>query len=100
MFKASQNCRSPHVNIDVTRDALFQSEFLSNRSLTTKETLVDAIELANVGLGKELTEHLKKAAAGKKKKKSSSTKDKALEKAIEYKFFLGLDSAWMHRDFD
>lgn len=95
MFKPSQNCRSPHVNVDVCRDNIFQSEFITTRGITNTEALVAAIEQANTALGKELQDPL----TGKKKT-APAKKDKALEKAIQYNFFLGLDSTWMHRDFE
>lgn len=90
MFKVSQNCRPPHVNIDVCRDDIFQSEFISKRGITTSAMLVSAIEEANC--------ELKKVFRTEKKNEAPTTKDKALTKAIANNFFLGLDKAWVHQE--
>ena len=86
MFKESQRCRPPHCNIDVCRDDLFQSEYISKRNITTAKELVAAIEATNRELGEEFA------------KKKTGKKDKALDKAIAYDFYLGLDKVWVHRN--
>lgn len=85
MFKESQNCRPPHVNMDVLRDEIFQSDFISRRNVTTAGELVRAIEEVNASLAKVF----------RKNNKNKKDNDKR-EKARENNFYLGLNKTWMH----
>ena len=87
MFKPSQNCRPPHVNIDVLRDDIFQSEFIAKRNITSADMLIKAIHDENVIIEKSF-----------EKKAIQQKQSKAVEKARQNKFFLGLDKTWVHRD--
>ena len=96
MFSPSQNCRSPHVNVDVCRNDIFESELLQNQGITSTDMLLKTIESINLNIGNEIQKGRKK----KSSKKASTSKEKALQKAIENNFFLGLDKAWMYRDLE
>ena len=65
MFKESHNCRPPHVNIDVCRDDIFQSDFISKREITTSAMLVAAIEDSNRALRKVFENEKKKRKGAK-----------------------------------
>jgi hypothetical protein len=87
MFKPSQNCRPPHVNIDVLRDEIYQSGFALRKSVKSAAELVDAIERANAAIGA----HFATPDA------QATIKNKAvLEKAMKNRFFIGLEKGWMY----
>lgn len=68
---------------------MFQSEYLSKRNVTTAAQLLACIEDTNKELEKEFG-----------KKKNGKKTDKTLEKARKFRFYLGLDKAWVHRDLE
>jgi hypothetical protein len=87
MFKPSQSCRPPHVNIDVLRDEIYQSGFALRKGVKSAAELIDAIEKANAAVGAHFAHPDAQA----------TIKNKAvLEKAIKYRFFLGLEKGWMY----
>jgi len=88
MFSASQRCRSPHLNIDNLRDALFASEVLKKHDLKSPKAL-EAWMM-------ERNESLKKEYIDSSSKKATSVSSTALKKAIKHNFFLGLDSSWLY----
>lgn len=86
MFKPSQRCRPPHLNIDNLRDALFASNAIAKHSLTTPKALEKWMmeqnqELANKYEQEEFQKQVSVAA---------------LKKAQQYNFYLGLDSSWLY----
>ncbi len=86
MFKPSQNCRPPHVNIDVLRDEVYQSGFVLRKGVKTSAELLAAIEAVNDSFGTHLSDPSNQEAF----------KGKALDKAIKYKFYLGIMRSWMY----
>ena len=54
MFKASQRCRAPHLNIDNLRDALFASKVIDRHSLKTPKALEQWIMGQNETLATKL----------------------------------------------
>ena len=86
MFKPSQRCRAPHLNIDNLRDALFASNVIERHGLKTSKALekwmLEQNELLKVKFQDE--------------ENSKSVPAKALQKAIKYDFYLGLDSSWFY----
>ena len=105
MFKASQRCHSPHLNIDNLRDAIFASGLLNKYKITTKTALLKLMlqkndEMAEKYAGKDKpvttiptdTDEVKltKGALAKERKFQS-----ALAKAKKFNFYLGLDSSWL-----
>ena len=95
MFKPSSRCKPPHLNVDVLRDDLFQSEFLSRHDVCSAEDLRRLLDSINQALGQQHEQTaLQKphdGAAGFSKSAAAASK-----KAVEYGFYLGLDKAWMY----
>ena len=89
MFKPSQKCRAPHLNLDNLRDAIFAAGILARREVTTVKGLVAWLEEQNMDMKSRYVEEL-----DPNRKPVSKA---ALEKAIKYDFYLGLDMAWLYR---
>lgn len=86
MFKPSQRCRAPHLNIDNLRDALFASNMIEKHSLKTSA----ALESWMIAQNKLLATKFESEEA---KELVSET---ALKKAVKFDFYLGLDSSWFY----
>lgn len=88
MFSPSTNCKSPHVNLDNIRDALFAANVLSRHKIKSTKQLYDWLIQQNTILGQKYST----------KNGSNDTghhhSPKALEKSHKYKFYLGLESNW------
>jgi hypothetical protein len=86
MFSHSQRCRSPHLNIDNLRDALFASNVLQRHSLRTPKALEEWMMGQNELL----------AAKYQAEENRLMVPATALKKAEKYHFYLGLDSSWFY----
>lgn len=86
MFKPSQRCRPPHLNIDNLRDALFASDVIGRHSLKSPKALQAWMIAQN--------ELLATKFQNKEAKKLAS--EAALKKAQKFDFYLGLDSGWLY----
>lgn len=86
MFRASQKCRAPHLNVDNLRDALFASDVIKRHKLKSPKALEEWMVQQNELLGKRYQneEHASKVSSA------------ALQKATKYNFYLGLDSSWLY----
>lgn len=89
MFKPSSRCKPPHLNIDVLRDDLFQSDFVQRHALLTSSDLLSKLH--------ELNQKQKEAIAETNTEEVSKSMQSATQKAFEHDFFLGLDKAWMYK---
>ena len=87
MFSESQRCRSPHLNVDNLRDALFASKIIEKHSLKTSKALEEWILERNEILATEFQEE-------ENRKLVSAN---ALKKAERLRFYLGLDSSWLYK---
>mmetsp|Transcript_44179 Transcript_44179/g.91987 ORF Transcript_44179/g.91987 Transcript_44179/m.91987 type:complete len:433 (-) Transcript_44179:2024-3322(-) len=87
MFSESQRCRSPHLNVDNLRDALFASKIIEKHSLKTSKALEEWILERNEILATEFQEE-------ENRKLVSAN---ALKKAERLQFYLGLDSSWLYK---
>lgn len=88
MFKASQSCRAPHVNVDNFRDALFAAEVIKRHKLKTSKALLQWIDAQNQALGVKF----------ENEEVASKLPQKALEKARQHEFYLGMgDSTWLYK---
>eukprot|EP00978_Attheya_sp_CCMP212_P001914 scaffold3990_cov54-Attheya_sp.AAC.2 len=88
MFKPSQRCRPPHLNMDNLRDAIFAADVLDRHTIKSQKALV--------GWLLEQNEKLCKKYTAKGVALPSNVTPKMLEKAIQYNFFLGLESSWLY----
>lgn len=86
MFKASQRCRAPHLNIDNLRDALFASKVIDRHSLKTPKALEQWI----IGQNESL------ATKYQSEEPTEFVSESALKKAIKHDFYLGLESSWLY----
>ena len=97
MFKPSQRCRPPHLNVDVFRDDIYQSSMIPKLSLKNAAELEKHLMLLNnkfANLTGEQWDDLAVRESGGKGEKSK-TFDTALKKAKEYNFFLGMSKSWL-----
>jgi hypothetical protein len=86
MFRPSQRCRPPHLNIDNLRDALFASNVIERHTLKTPK----ALEEWMMGQNEILATKFRSEEAKK------HVSESALKKAIKFDFYLGLDSMWLY----
>jgi hypothetical protein len=84
MFKPSERCRPPHLNIDNLREALFVASVLDRHSIKSAAALVDWMKAEN----NRLKEEYQKEAV------RSKVSEKVMEKADANQFYLGLESTW------
>lgn len=89
MFKPSQRCRAPHLNIDNLRDALFAADVLKRHSIKSSKALFDWMSEKNKELGRQYVD-------GKAGSTVTQVSKIALNKAVKFDFFLGLDSSWLY----
>lgn len=86
MFKPSQRCRMPHVNVDNVRDNLFASNIIAKHNISSRKQLYEWLIKQNQSL--------------EKKYNALDTVDgipkMALDKAKTNKFYLGLESSWLY----
>lgn len=90
MFSPSQKCRSPHLNVDNLRDALFASEVINREKIGNGGELVKWMTQKN--------EELKEAyTCNDGSLDGKQVSESALKKAMKYEFFLGLESTWLYK---
>ena len=92
MFKPSQRCRAPHLNLDNLRDALFASDVLKRHSIKSDKALLNWMEEKNMEMAARFAEQ----GANGSKTASKNVSKSALAKAEKFQFFLGLDSSWLY----
>lgn len=85
MFKASQRCRAPHMNVDNLRDSLFAANIIDRHGLRSAK----ALEAWMMEQNQVLKEKYSDPAYSVDKVSNA-----ALEKAKKFDFFLGLDATW------
>ncbi len=86
MFKPSQRCRAPHLNIDNLRDNIFAAGIISKHKIKSEKDLVNWIMAQNTELGKKYEEE-----------DPSNVSPTALKKAKKFEFYLGLDTSWLYK---
>ena len=86
MFKPSQRCRAPHLNVDNLRDAIFAAGIIEKHGFKSKNALLKWILEKNEEMGKKY-----------RKEGSHSHPQSALTKTKKFGFFLGLDSSWLYK---
>ena len=91
MFRSSTKCHPPHVNIDNIRDAIFAANVMSRHKMKSTKQLYDWLVQQNTILGQKYN--------GKDNNNTDTGGQytaKALEKAIKFQFYLGLESSWYY----
>mmetsp|Transcript_20022 Transcript_20022/g.23928 ORF Transcript_20022/g.23928 Transcript_20022/m.23928 type:complete len:111 (+) Transcript_20022:130-462(+) len=83
MFKPSQKCRVPHLNVDNLRDAIFAAGVLKRHGIKSQKALVKWMMESNW----KMEEKYRRGGEGT---------GAAWDKARKHEFYLGLDSAWLY----
>ena len=97
MFKPSLRCKPPHLNVDVFRDDVFQSEIITRKNIKTSAALIEYIAVINNTLAKRSDDQWEQILITNGLFKSKGKlMDQAIKKARTHNFFLGLDSTWMN----
>jgi len=89
MFKTSSRCKRPHLNIDVLRSSLFGVDAVQEEKFATAAELVSHLESINTRLSTDFS----KSGSGSE---LSDFDKKALQKATENKFYLGMKQDWLY----
>lgn len=97
MFKPSARCRPPHLNEDVFRQTLFESdrarEIVEGKSAEeAQEAMLAWVVGVNEGMGERSDEEWMSSQLLRVKKQSAL--ETALAKSKKHDFFLGLDLSW------
>ena len=90
MFKPSHGCRPPHINVDVMREEMHRADLLARESIASAEELVQWLEERNAQLGKRDDSEWSQGRA-----KTSAALQKAIVKAKDQGFYLGLGWEWL-----
>ena len=85
MFKPSQRCRPPHLNLDNLRDAIFAAGVLNRHSFKSHKALVDWMMKQNKVMGDKIRDS-----------PPPNVSPTAMNKAKQYDFYLGLDLSWLY----
>ena len=103
MFRASQRCRLPHVNIDNLRDMVFQARIVKQNKFTSSDELYQWFLRRNE-MTSDLTEDKEWLNRSRRlARRGGSTGimfEKALTKSKTKKFYLGLTSEWIDMNDD
>ena len=97
MFSESARCKIPNVNLDALREQLHEAEVASRFGLNTEADFVAWLLAENKRLG-DRTEKQWMRARPKRGRGSAGSKEtylKALAKAREHGFFLGMCETWL-----
>lgn len=97
MFKPTSRCKVPHVNIDVLRDDLFNSNILAHYNISSSTNMIEKLEYINEQLAVKYKSLKNDPEQAKTFTKSYST---ALNKAENYNFFLGMEKNWIYHKYD
>jgi hypothetical protein len=85
MFKPSQRCRPPHLNIDNLRDAIFAAGVLNRHSFKSQKALAEWMMKQNQIMGEKI-----------RNSPPPNLSSSAINKARQYDFYLGLDLSWLY----
>mmetsp|Transcript_1439 Transcript_1439/g.2124 ORF Transcript_1439/g.2124 Transcript_1439/m.2124 type:complete len:496 (+) Transcript_1439:179-1666(+) len=97
MFKPSQRCRAPHLNVDNLRDALFAADVLQRHSIRSHHDLLVWIEEKNAEMRSIYASSGDDDNVDGASTTMKNVSKTALNKAIKFDFFLGLDSSWLYK---
>ena len=97
MFSESVRCKIPNVNLDVLREQLHEAEVARRFSLRTERDFLDWMSAENARLGARAEKQWLRLRP-KRGRGSAGSKEaylKALAKAREHGFFLGMCETWL-----
>ncbi|KAL7431645.1 hypothetical protein ACHAXH_003395, partial [Discostella pseudostelligera] len=106
MFSSSPRCRSPHLNLDNFRDALFASEIIQREKIGSGGELVKWITKRNEQLriryksSEQVVEENSGDTAARELEddgKKGTINETAIKKAQKHDFYLGLESTWLYK---
>lgn len=97
MFKPSQNCRPPHLNVDVLRSQIHESGLLQRMEVQSPDAFVEWLEARNARLAAR-SEGEWESLGGARTKSSAASAKKALTKAREHGLYLGLSWDWLREE--
>jgi hypothetical protein len=86
MFSSSRTPRAPNLNIDKLRDRIYQRDVIGKFKIKSAAALEKWM----------LAENDKLAEKYATEEAQSTVNKRALDKASTHKFYLGLDSSWLH----
>jgi hypothetical protein len=95
MFKPSVQCKAPHMNGDRLRDMLFQRDVMTAHGLRSPEQLHAWLLARNAELASLTDEAWAARMPAKRSASFDSAFSKALAKARDNGFFLGMDWRWL-----
>ena len=97
MFSASERCKIPNVNLDVLREELFSAEVVTRFGIADEDAFVAWLESENAKLAQRTEKEWLEARPkrGRGSTGSEETYLKALAKAKEHGFYLGMDFSWL-----
>ena len=97
MFSASERCKIPNVNLDVLREELFSAEVVNRFGIADEDAFVTWLEGENAKLAQRTEKEWLEARPkrGRGSTGSEETYLKALAKAKEHGFYLGMDFSWL-----
>ena len=97
MFSASERCKIPNVNLDVLREELFSAEVVNRFGIADEDAFVTWLEGENAKLAQRTEKEWLEARPkrGRGSTGSEETYLKALAKAEEHGFYLGMDFSWL-----
>lgn len=97
MFKPSLRCKPPHLHEAIFRDDLFQSEIIHRRGMKSAAQLRQLIASVNAEYSERSDDQWEQILLESKVfKVKGKLLAEAVKKARLHKFYLGLDSSWMH----
>ena len=99
MFSDSARCKMPNVNLDNLREELFSAEIHARFNITTEEDFAAWLNGVNARLAARSDDDwlASRPKRGRGAGGSKATYLKALGKARENHFFLGMDFTWLDR---
>lgn len=97
MFSTSERCKIPNVNLDVLREELFSAEVVNRFGIADEDAFVTWLEGENAKLAQRTEKEWLEARPkrGRGSTGSEETYLKALAKAKEHGFYLGMDFSWL-----
>merc|ERR1711871_1779993 len=97
MFSPSSRCKIPNINIDTLRDELFDAEVVTRFGIKSEAQFKAWLRAQNERLAARSNDEwvASRPTRGRGSQGTLATFKKALAKAREHNFFLGMDYTWL-----